>query len=67
MKANGSSFGDVLYVQIDDYNNPLWEEFSIDYVPTVVLFERGTVSSRLDGKSGRGLGEKEFSEWLARL
>jgi len=66
-KVKESGFGEVLYVQIDDYDNALWEEYSIDYVPTLILFEHGTVSTRLDGKSGQGLSEREFCEWLCRL
>ena len=54
----------VLRVKVDDEDNPLWEEYSIEAVPTVILFEAGKVCRRLDGRSGRGLSEKQFQEWL---
>jgi hypothetical protein len=49
---------------VDDYDNPLWEEYSIGVVPTVLLFEEGTVCRRLDGRFGYGLSEKQLKEWL---
>jgi thiol-disulfide isomerase/thioredoxin len=54
----------VLYVKIDDYDNPLWDEYSIEAVPTVILFEAGKVCRRLDGRFGYGLSEKRLMEWL---
>ncbi len=51
-------------VKIDEYENPLWETYSIEAVPTAVLFENGTVSRRLDCEPGAGLTEKQFSKWL---
>ena len=62
-----TDFDVVLHVIVDDYDNPLWEEYSIEAVPTVILFELGTVLKRLDGRLGRGLNEKEFSEWLGQI
>jgi thiol-disulfide isomerase/thioredoxin len=59
-------FDKVLRVYIDDDDNPLWEDYSIDSVPTVVLFEEGKVTRRLDAKLGFGLSEKSFIEWLKR-
>ena len=54
----------VLRVKVDDYDNPLWEEYSIEAVPTVILFKAGKVCRRLDGRFGRGLSETQFKEWL---
>ena len=53
-------------VKLDDYDNPLWEEYSIEAVPSVILFEAGTVRRRLDGRFGYGLSEKQFAEWLEK-
>jgi thioredoxin 1 len=61
------SFGSVLHVLLDDYDNPLWDDYSIDAVPTVIFFEKGKVSRRLDGKFGVGLSEKQLKVWLAFL
>jgi len=46
-----------LRVKIDDKAR-LCEKYSVDVVPTVLLFERGTVTKRLDGLPGAGLDEK---------
>jgi thioredoxin 1 len=54
----------VLYVKIDDYDNPLWEEYSIEAVPAVIFFEAGRVCSRLDARLGCGLNEQQFKQWL---
>jgi thiol-disulfide isomerase/thioredoxin len=57
-------FDNMLRVYIDDYDNPLWEDYSINAVPTVVLFDQGRVTRRLDARLGSGLTEKKFNEWL---
>jgi thiol-disulfide isomerase/thioredoxin len=59
-----SAFNKALRVYIDDYDNPLWEDFSIETVPTAVLFENGKATRRLDARLGFGLSEKTFSDWL---
>jgi thioredoxin 1 len=51
-------------VKVDDYDNPLWEEYSIEAVPTVILFEAENICKRLDGRFGYGLSEKQLEEWL---
>jgi thioredoxin 1 len=62
--ASGNDSCVVLRVKVDDYDNPLWEEYSIEAVPTVILFETETVCRRLDGGFGSGLNAKQFEEWL---
>jgi thioredoxin 1 len=57
----------VLRVYIDDYDNQLWEDYSIEAVPTVVFFEQGEATRRLDAMLGFGLSEKTFSEWLKKI
>jgi thioredoxin-like negative regulator of GroEL len=49
---------------VDDDDNPLWDEYSIGAVPTVILFEEGKVCKKLDGRYGYGLSEKQLEEWL---
>ena len=51
-------------VKIDDDDNPLWETFSLEAVPSAILFENGKVSRRLDCNLGAGLTEKQFTKWL---
>ena len=57
-------FNLVIRVKVDDDDNPLWEDYSIGAVPTVILFKEGRVCRRLDGRYGYGLSEKLFEEWL---
>jgi thioredoxin 1 len=57
----------MAYVRLDDNNNPLWDEYGIGAVPTVILFEDGKVSVRLDAKLGSGLNASQFKKWFAEL
>jgi thioredoxin 1 len=63
--VSSRGFNLVLRVKVDDYDNPLWDEYSIKAVPTVIFFEEGKISRRLDGRLGYGLSEKQFQDWLA--
>lgn len=54
----------VIRVNMDDFDNPLWDDYSVEAVPTVLLFKSGQVSDRLDGRSGMGLNEQQFKQWL---
>jgi len=60
-------FERVIRVYLEDDDNPLWEKYSVEAVPTVVFFENAQVSSRLDARLGAGLNEKQFSEWLGKI
>ena len=53
-----------LRVRIDDENNPLWEKYDVEVVPTIVLFEGERVQRRLDGVLGVGLTEDQFKDFL---
>ena len=48
-------------VYIDDWENPLWDEYRVDVVPTLVLFEKGKPVQRRDGILGRGLGDHDLA------
>ena len=45
---------------IDDDDNPLWERFSINAVPTIIVFEKGEIISRRDAKMGIGLVKSDL-------
>lgn len=51
-------------VKVDDYDNPLWEEYSLETVPAVILFEAGNICRRLDGRLGYGLSKNQLKKWL---
>jgi hypothetical protein len=50
-----------LRVKIDD-KVKLCEKYAVDVVPTVLLFEKGVVTKRLDGAPGAGLNEKQLNK-----
>lgn len=54
----------VVYVLLDDYNNPLWDDYNIPAVPTIILFEDGKVCRRIDAHLGLGLSETAFKKWI---
>jgi thiol-disulfide isomerase/thioredoxin len=55
---------DCLRVITDDKAS-LCEKYSVDTVPTVLIFERGKVMKRLDGEPGAGLNESKLVKFLA--
>ena len=66
-KVGSFSLGPVIHVLLDDYDNPLWDDYDIEAVPTVMFFEKGKVCRRLDGRFGVGLNEKQFVVWLSQF
>ncbi len=65
--VQGIRFEKVVAVIMDDYDSPLWDDYDIPAVPTVILFENGKVSKRLDARLGAGLREERFTAWLNEL
>ncbi len=55
-----------LEVVLDDEQNPLWDRYSIEAIPTVLFFEDGKVVRRLDARRGIGLDETMFRSALER-
>ena len=49
-----------LQVKTDDKAS-LCEKYSVEVVPTVLLFQKGKVKKRLDGVPGVGLEEKQLT------
>ncbi|MCW4005626.1 MAG: thioredoxin family protein [Candidatus Bathyarchaeota archaeon] len=62
--AKTSSPAVYMRVKLDEDENPLWERYSLDAVPSVLLFENGEVKRRLDCQRGIGLTKQLFSNWL---
>ncbi len=52
---------------LSDLENPLWEEFGIDVVPSVMVFKEGELVYRKDGVLGRGLPDNAMDEVLLKL
>jgi thiol-disulfide isomerase/thioredoxin len=63
-KVADMNFESVIQVVLDDYDDPLWDDYDIPAVPTIIYFEDGKVSKRLDGQLGRGLSEEKLKTWI---
>jgi thiol-disulfide isomerase/thioredoxin len=63
-KVAKMDFESVVHVLLDDYDSPLWDEYDVPAVPTIIFFENGNVCKRLDGRLGMGLSEGEFRVWI---
>ena len=47
----------LVNVLLDDYENPLWDRYSIEVVPALLVFRGGEVVFRIDAGLGIGLSE----------
>jgi thiol-disulfide isomerase/thioredoxin len=63
-KHAGTHGQDFLRLPVDD-DESACEKYSVSVYPTVIYFENGKVSKRLDGISGVGLNEKQLTGWMA--
>lgn len=54
-------------VYLDDEDNPLWDDFAVEVVPTLALFRDGKIVNREDGILGYGIDRKMVSEFLRRV
>ena len=50
-------------MMIDEYPH-LCEKYSVEVFPTVIFFQKGTLSRRLDGIHGIGLNEKQLQDLI---
>lgn len=62
----GSATVKVARADISDYESPLWDSFSIQAVPTAILFENGTPVARADSTMGNGVSPAQFSEFAQK-
>jgi thioredoxin 1 len=63
----GEHTGDcaLLRVKLDAYDNPLWEKYGIEAVPTVIAFAKGEIVARADSVPGVGLSTEKWSDFCA--
>jgi hypothetical protein len=54
------------YLLAEDNQEILADIYAIEVIPTVIFFENGKVSQRLDGILGFGLTEKQLTEFMLR-
>ncbi len=57
--------GNVAWVDVSDTDNPLWNSFHLDIIPTMMVFQDGDQSWRRDGKSMKGLTNQDLDDLLA--
>ena len=64
-----STIGDISFYacMINDDDNPLWDRFSINTVPTLIAFYKGNLISRRDSKMGFGLDKSHFDSILKEI
>jgi thioredoxin 1 len=65
--AQKSGSDKYVKVLIDDDENPMWETYSLEAVPSIILFEKGKIARRLDCQLGAGLNEKQLIKFLNGL
>jgi hypothetical protein len=58
--ADGASYR-VGRADVTDYESPLWDEFRLKVVPTVVVFREGVAFFRRDGRLGYGLSDADLA------
>jgi len=52
------------FVSVQDDQETIADQYSVKVYPTVLFFENGVVSKRLDGVLGVGLDEKQLAEFI---
>ena len=53
------------FVIVQDDQETIADQYSVTVYPTVLFFENGVVSKRLDGVLGVGLDEKQLAEFVS--
>ena len=54
-------------VYLDDESNPLWDDYSVEVVPTLALFRGGKLVDRQEGVLGYGIDRKATDAFVARV
>jgi len=52
---------------INDDDNPLWDRFSINTVPTLIAFNKSEIIARRDSKMGLGLNKSDLDSILKEI
>ncbi len=53
--------------KINEDDNPLWDMFNIQAIPTLIAFNNGSVVARRDARLGVGLSEDDMRSLLKEL
>lgn len=52
---------------VDEDENPLWDRFNIQAVPTMIAFEKGKIIARKDAKKHMGLTKSDMESITKEL
>jgi len=52
---------------VDEDENPLWDRFNIQAVPTMIAFEKGKIVTRKDAKKHIGLTKSDMESMIKEL
>ena len=52
---------------IDEDENPFWDRFNIQAVPTIIVFENGKIISRKDARKHVGLTKSDMDSLVTEL
>lgn len=52
---------------VNEDENPLWDRFNIQAVPTMIAFQNGQIVARRDAKRGVGLTRKDMESLIDEL
>jgi thioredoxin 1 len=66
-KTSLSGFSNIVHMLLDDYDSPLWDTYDVSAVPTIILFEDGKISRRLDSRPGSCIKDEKFVAWLEEI
>jgi thioredoxin 1 len=55
----GHGFG-IAVADVTSDQSPLWEQFGIEVIPTVIVFRNGTATFRADGRYMEGLDSQDL-------
>jgi thiol-disulfide isomerase/thioredoxin len=52
------------FVRVQDDQESIGNKYSVNIFPTILFFEKGVVSKRLDGEPGIGIHEKQLADFV---
>ena len=52
---------------VNEDENPLWDGFNIQAIPTIIAFQNGQILARRDAKRGVGLTRKDMESLIDEL
>lgn len=64
---SGSTSFKMCEAKLNDDDNPLWERFSINSVPSIIAFDKGDIISRRDARIGTGLNNSDLDSILKEI